>query len=134
MRTRSNLSSNADEIFFVLQEVARPLSAYQILHELEGTTIKAPVQVYRALSKLMAAGKVHRVESLNAFVLCDGHHETSQQPGFLICTHCGAVQEFDDAAMGEISDRLANAGFTVAALSLEVSGLCASCRPEAARC
>lgn len=30
MRTRSNLSSNADEIFFVLQEVARPLSAYAI--------------------------------------------------------------------------------------------------------
>lgn len=131
MRTRPNLSTNADEIFFVLQQVARPLSAYQILHELEGTTIRAPVQVYRALSKLVASGKVHRVESLNAFVLCDGHHVCSR-PGFLICKHCGTVREFDDVAIDEISNRLAGAGFAVETLSLEISGLCVSCRPEAA--
>ncbi|HEV2516106.1 MAG TPA: transcriptional repressor [Devosia sp.] len=130
MRTRSNLSANADEIFSVLQVVARPLTAYQILHELEGTTIKAPVQVYRALSQLMTSGKVHRVESLNAFVLCDRHHATSR-PGFLICKHCGTVQEFDDEAIDEISSRLAGAGFEVENLSLEVSGLCVACRSEA---
>jgi Fur family zinc uptake transcriptional regulator len=131
LRSRSNFSSSADEIFLLLREIGRPLTAYQILHELEGTTIKAPVQVYRALSKLMASGKVYRVESLNAFVLCDRHHETAR-PGFLICKHCGTVQEFDDEAIEEISRRLDGAGFAVETLSLEVSGLCVSCRSVAA--
>lgn len=130
MTSRSKLSSNADEIFEVLRSVARPLMAYQILGALEGTSIRAPVQVYRGLSQLMSLGKVHRVESLNAFVLCDRHHELSR-PGFLICKHCGTVQEFDDKAIDELSGRLASAGFAVESLSLEVSGLCVSCRAEA---
>lgn len=131
MTSRTKLSSNADEILFALQKAARPLTAYQILHALEGTTIKAPVQVYRALSQLMASGKAHRVESINAFVLCDRHH-ASPHPGFLICKHCGTVQEFDDGAMDEISSRLASAGFTVETFTLEVSGLCLSCRTDIA--
>lgn len=129
MRTRSTLNSNVEEVFLLLQEVARPLTAYQILNALEGSTIKAPVQVYRALSKLIDSGTVHRVESLNAFMLCDHHHATPW-PGFLICKRCGTVQEFDDPAVNQISDRLAKTGFEVLSLSLEVSGLCASCRTQ----
>jgi Fur family zinc uptake transcriptional regulator len=130
LKPGSNPNSNADAIFYVLKHRGRPMTAYQILHELEGTTIKAPVQVYRALTQLVALGKVHRVESLNAFVRCNARHARSR-PGFLICRHCGAVQEFDDTAIDEISDRLAERGFAVETLSLEVTGLCTSCRIEA---
>jgi Fur family zinc uptake transcriptional regulator len=127
---RTRTTSNVDEIFGILQASGRALSAYQILDELGGTTIRAPIQVYRALALLVAAGKVHRVESINAFVLCDRRHTTSR-PGFLICKRCGTVQEFDDAAIEEISDRLAEGGISVDALSLEVSGSCSSCRAAA---
>lgn len=133
LKPRLSQNSNVDEIFDVLQHVGRPLTAYQILHALDGTAIRSPVQVYRALSKLAGLGKVHRVESINAFVLCDGHHTTSR-PGFLICTQCGTVQEFDDAAIDQLSTRLDVTGFSVATVCLEISGLCALCQAETAPC
>ena len=73
------LAANQQLVFKAFGEAAAPLSAYSILERLQGKGIKAPLQVYRALEKLIDFGLVHRLESLNAFVVCDHHGDHAQQ-------------------------------------------------------
>ena len=54
----------------LLGKTKGPLSAYAILDQLHDSGFRGPVQVYRALEKLMELGLVHRLETLNAFVAC----------------------------------------------------------------
>ncbi len=105
------------------------MSAYDLLHALrddERVSIKAPTQVYRSLEKLVEAGDVHRVSALNAFVACSCAHKGSP-PGFLVCTACGMVNEFD--ATGVLSvPRQRTGGFSVQTMNVELSGLCKKCQ------
>ena len=72
-----------------------PQSAYTLLSRLRDHGINAPLQVYRALDKLIEMGLVHRVESLNAFTLCHHPHDRHQNVTVLaICYTCGQVSEF----------------------------------------
>ncbi|HSM41507.1 MAG TPA: transcriptional repressor, partial [Afifellaceae bacterium] len=57
-------------VFDTLLAADGPLSAYDILDRLRDKGFRAPLQVYRALDKLLALGLVHRLESLNAFIAC----------------------------------------------------------------
>lgn len=84
----------------VLQTLAReanPASAYALLDQLRDAGVRAPQQVYRALDKLIEYGLVHRVESLNSFVVCAHAHAEGHDHGlvvFAICDRCGRVDEF----------------------------------------
>ena len=68
--TPASRSSNEEQVYDALRNAARSMSAYEILGALRDTNIKAAVQVYRALERLIAKNRVHRIESLNAFVAC----------------------------------------------------------------
>lgn len=129
-------TQHATNILGALADAPRPLSAYDLLDRLRPTGVAAPLTVYRALDKLIAAGKVHRIESLNAFVACRNgeHHHPHDEPqpgravGFTICDRCGTVDEFNDAALFEQLDlRLADRRFSPRTSAIEVHGLCAGC-------
>lgn len=132
-------AEHASNIMEALEDAGRPMSAYDLLDKLRPTGVTAPLTVYRALDKLIAAGKVHRIESLNAFVACshDDHkhgapQEHERQPqqvvAFIICDCCGQVDEFHDAELfGRLDGRLAARGFVPRSSALEVHGLCAGC-------
>ncbi len=64
------LTRNQSLVLSVLQSSEQPLSAYSILDRLREEGLRAPLQVYRALEKLLQAGRIHRLESKNAFVVC----------------------------------------------------------------
>lgn len=64
------LTRNQSLVLSVLEASGQPLSAYGILDRLREHGLKAPLQVYRALDKLLEIGRVHRLESMNAFVVC----------------------------------------------------------------
>ena len=49
-----------------IEKVNEPIKAYSILHNVQKKGIKAPLQVYRALDKLVEIGKIHKIESRNA--------------------------------------------------------------------
>ena len=106
-----------------------PVTAYALLDQLRTThRAAAPPTVYRALDFLQAQGLVHRVERLQAFVVCDEDAAHTHAAQFLICRTCGAVDEVDDHA---ISDALGHAaaakGFTPDHATVEVEGTCAAC-------
>jgi Fur family transcriptional regulator, zinc uptake regulator len=105
------------------------VKAYDILDELGTAAGSAkPPTVYRALDFLIAHGLVHRLESLNAYVGCpdpDAAHEGQ----FLICDACGAVREFEAPAIqAAIAAQAEGQGFAVARETVEVRGLCQTCR------
>lgn len=108
----------------------KPLGAYDILavlSEQDGRRA-APPTVYRALDFLLENGLVHRIASLNAFVGCN-HPEHPHQGQFLICRRCHAAIELEQPAIAAaIVDAARGVNFSVEGQTVEVVGLCATCR------
>ena len=124
------LPRNQSLVLGALTPAEGPLSAYTILDRLRDEGFRAPLQVYRALDKLLASGLVHRLESLNAFIACA--HPDCHSRGmiaFAICGDCGQVDEFTDDAIRERLGAwsLAN-GFQTERTIIEIRGHCAACR------
>ena len=129
MNDTPDLTRNQSLVLDVLEKSEAPLSAYNLLDQLRGDGFKAPLQVYRALDKLVAQGRVHRLESLSAFVACQHPDcENHLATVFMICEKCGKVSEQSDG--GVVKDLLAIAardGFVVAKTNIEMRGLCGKC-------
>jgi Fur family zinc uptake transcriptional regulator len=105
-----------------------PIGAYDILSLLskEGRQ-DAPPTVYRALSFLLSAGLIHRIDSLNAYLGCETPKELHAAQ-FLVCRSCRAVTEFRDSAITRLLARKVKAvGFTADVHDLEIKGVCDTC-------
>ena len=57
----ADLTRNQSLVMGTLASSNGPMSAYTILDELRGEGLRAPLQVYRALEKLVEFGLVHRL-------------------------------------------------------------------------
>ena len=116
------------EVLAVLRRQGGSLSAYDILAVLrEGYPKIAPPTVYRALDALIQQGRVHRLESLNAFVTCqfDQHQHDSI---LSICDDCGTVDEsIAPDLLRDISQFIGKSGFAPTRHVIEVHGVCPSC-------
>lgn len=131
--TDTKLTKNQTVVVEALKLAGRPLSAYQIL-DLDAVRekgLKAPLTIYRALDKLVARGLVHRIESLNAFVVCD--HEVHVEPAaFMICDACKLTIEFPATTLRRaISRQVSKFNFQVNTMHFEVTGLCQDCASAA---
>jgi Fur family zinc uptake transcriptional regulator len=132
MSAPPELTRNQSLVLGVLRQAAAPRSAYDILDNLRDDGFRAPLQVYRALDKLMEAGLVHRLESLNAFVACsDPHDHDGHSHGitaFAICEDCGSVTEFHDEAIeGRLSAWQKAKNFRSEKTTIEIRGHCRAC-------
>ncbi len=132
----AKLTKNQAVVMAALREANRPMSAYQIL-DLDGVRaagLKAPLTIYRALEKLIERGMVHRIETLNAFVVCD--HEPHVEPAaFMICNDCKRSIEFPLGGLRRSLARQADAcGFEIGDLHVEVSGRCEACSQQGDHC
>lgn len=110
-------------------EHAAPISAYELLERMQQSTGKrlAPPTVYRALEFLLEEGFVHRIESRNAFVVCD-HPGDPHESMYFVCRECGSSQEAHDQTVREALDSHARSlGFVPKRQVVEVYGLCALC-------
>lgn len=123
------LTKNQDLVLTCLQKAPAPMSAYDILGQLKQSSIKAPLQVYRALDKLVESGMAHRLESLNAFVACaDEHCHRKGLLAFAICSTCGGVEEFADTIVQDQLEKHAKlSGFAAEQSMVELRGTCSAC-------
>jgi Fur family transcriptional regulator, zinc uptake regulator len=126
----ADLPRNQALVYSTLAVAKGPLSAYAILEELRDEGLRAPLQVYRALDKLVATGVVHRLESLNAFVACrQPDSEGHEMLVFTICQVCGKVSEADSRKLArEIDEIVGKAGFLLQKSTVELRGICSKCR------
>lgn len=125
-----NLTKNQALVMAALSASKEPMSAYTILDDLRDDGFRAPLQVYRALEKLLELGLVHRLESLNAFIACN-HHGCDRHAAiaFMICDSCGQATEISDSALTRRLKKLAEAQtFALRSSAVELRGICNSCQ------
>lgn len=122
----------------VLQEVSAShgaIGAYEILDRISsgGGKRLAPISVYRALDTLVSAGIVHRLESRNAYFVCQQSHAPQHPYLVLICNGCGQVAEAPaENVWNAISSAMRKAEFAFEGSLVEVVGRCGTCRSRAA--
>jgi Fur family zinc uptake transcriptional regulator len=116
----------------LLMQAGQPVKAYDLIsafNQQSGDAAKPPT-VYRALEFLEREGLAHRIESLAAYVACQG------QPGehaaaFLICDCCGRTEEFAAPVDEALRSLASQAGYAIHAVAIEARGRCAACSDPA---
>jgi Fur family zinc uptake transcriptional regulator len=129
MHKEINLSKNQQIIFDFIEKAKEPLKAYSILFNVQKKGIKAPLQVYRALDKLVEIGKIHKVESRNAFIACQNSScQISKATAFSICEVCEKISEISNSKLSKyLSNFSDNTGMKYSKYNLEFFGLCKKC-------
>jgi Fur family zinc uptake transcriptional regulator len=118
-----------EQVFALLAKRNGAVGAYDLLEELKTLDAAAkPATIYRALDFLCKQGFVHKIESINAFVMCHHFGDCSHPVQLLICDECGSVEEIQsnnfDLALRTMAD--AN-GFTISHQIVEAHGQCKAC-------
>ncbi|AGF74870.1 transcriptional regulator [Bartonella australis AUST/NH1] len=125
----SKLTRNQTLVLDILKNEQGPMSAYVILDRLREEGFRAPLQVYRALEGLLQLKRVHRLESMNAFMACsypeDCKHELT---AFALCDKCGKVNEIQDEAITHsVKEMTQTIGFQAHKSTVEIRGFCQKC-------
>ena len=124
------LSKNQQIVLNIIENAKSPLKAYSILFNVQKKGINAPQQIYRALDKLIEIGKIHKIESKNAFVACTNSNcDISKATAFSICDSCEMVDEISDAKLTKyLSNFNDKKGTKYKRFNLEFFGLCKNCK------
>ena len=124
------LTKNQQTVLDILESASEPLKAYTILFDIQKKGIKSPLQVYRALDKLIEIGKVHKIESRNSYIACK--HEgcnAKTSTSFLICENCDSVTELTaNNLFSYFSKQAEKNNFNYKKHNLEIFGLCENCK------
>lgn len=128
------LTRNQRLVLDALATAGKPQSAYTVLDALRDEGFRAPLQVYRALDRLIERGFVHRLESVNSFVTCAHPHQHEHgMVAFAICDQCGSADEFsDDMVEQRLKDWALASHFRLAQSIIELRGVCEMCQGGAA--
>lgn len=123
----AGLAKNEKLVWDVLVAATEPLKAYEILDKLKELGVRAQMTVYRALDGLEEKGHIHKMDGLNAFVLCN-HEGPHVVQTFLVCDKCSTVQELDVVAVeADIAPAVNAASFDMHTARLEIKGNCITC-------
>ena len=126
------LSRNQQIVLDIIEKAKGPLKAYSILFNVQKKGINAPQQIYRALDKLIEMGKIHKIESKNAFVVCRSSDcEISKATAFSICESCEMVDEISDTKLSKyLSGFNHKKGMKFKRFNLEFFGICKKCKKD----
>lgn len=116
----------------ILIKSKKALTAYEVLENLsEYLDNPKPPTAYRAIEFWTDAGFIHRIESMNAYIVCGaGHNHTGSQ--FMICDDCGDVSEAHLCHVPEaLLSRTKASNFNLNHWSIELHGQCSTCNKSA---
>ena len=130
MEKQQYLTKNQQIVLDLVEKSSEPLKAYSILFNVQKKGLKAPLQVYRALDKLVEIGKIHKIESRNAFVACKNSNcIVSKATAFSICESCEKVTEINNSKLSKYLNNFEdNSGMKYNKYNLEFFGLCKKCK------
>ena len=124
------LSRNQQIVLDIIEKAKGPLKAYSILFNVQKKGINAPQQIYRALDKLIEIGKIHKIESKNAFMVCQNSNcQISKATAFSICENCEKISEIQNPKLfNYLKDFKDRSGMKYKKYNLEFFGLCKKCK------
>lgn len=125
----ARLTTAREQVFKLLAKHEGAIGAYDLLDELKKIDPAAkPATIYRALDFLGQQGFVHKIESINAFVLCHHFSECNHPVQLLICDNCGDVEEIQSTNLDLALRSMADASkFTISHQIVEAHGKCNDC-------
>lgn len=125
----ARLTPIREQVFLLLTKHEGAVGAYDLLDELKAIDASAkPATIYRALDFLGQQGFVHKIESINAFILCHHFSDCSHPVQLLICDQCGHVEEIQSNNLDLTIRAMADAsGFSISHQIVEAHGKCRSC-------
>ena len=127
-KKNQTLTKNQRIVLNLLQDSGEPLKAYFILDSLKKEGLNSPLQVYRALDKLVELGKIHKVESLNSFIICNNSNCASNT-AFTICERCGKVKEINNNNLTEgVNELVRENKLNITRYNLEFYVVCKTCK------
>src|SRR5947207_5951916 len=128
MRRPRPPSANTERVIHVLRSAGAPMTAYEVLETIRSDRPWAPPTAYRALGRLVEEGRVHRLESLNAYVACSHGHHGGEAAVMAICHSCGRAEELaEDRLVEELKNTAQTHGFQIDRTVIELTGCCAPC-------
>jgi Fe2+ or Zn2+ uptake regulation protein len=117
------------QVLKVLAEAEKSVSPYDIQKILQekGQHLNH-VTIYRILDLFCLLDLAHRILLLGGFVKCTlGDKEGCHR--FMVCRHCGGLQEFADKALCEEENEIAqDLGFRAEQHFSEFFGVCSKCQ------
>jgi Fur family zinc uptake transcriptional regulator len=130
----SRLTDTRQHMLEVLLEVNKPLSAYEITEQYN-QLIEPKIMtmsVYRILDFLESVHLVHRLQSINKYVVCNHslgacHHHP---PLYLICKSCQHIEEVElaDEVINTLTQQAKSVGFSSVGSQVELYSLCTKCK------
>ncbi|MFZ4077468.1 MAG: Fur family transcriptional regulator [Legionellaceae bacterium] len=123
------LTSLRKAVLFSLWGAQKPLKAYDILESLlkikPGSTA---VTVYRVLSFFMSAGIVHKIESIQSYMLCREPDRQLPSEVLMVCHMCHQVKEiYDEYVLKLVKELTIKSHFHLSQETIELRGLCSGC-------
>ena len=118
-----------EQVFLLIAKHQGAIGTYDLLDELKTTDASAkPATIYQALDFLSKQGFVHKIESINAFVLCQHFSERDHPVQLLICDLCGDIEEIQSNDIDLALRSMANtSGFTINHQIVQAHGKCKKC-------
>lgn len=123
------ITSLRKAVLYSLWQADKPLKAYDILSEL--LIIKpgyTAVTIYRVLAFYISLGIVHKIESIQAYTLCNEPHKHLPSEVLMVCNTCHQVQEvYDDFMLQLLKKMTVKLNFQLSQETIELRGLCSVC-------
>ena len=119
-----------EQVFVILAKHKGAVGAYDLLDEFKIIDPSAkPATIYRALDFFSKQGFVHKIESINAFIMCHHFGECHHPVQLLICDQCGYVEESQSNELENAIQKMADSShFKIMHQIVEVHGLCVKCQ------
>jgi len=116
------------QVFTLMAEHQGAISAYDLLEKLQAFDSKAkPPTIYRALEFLLENHFIHRIESLNAYIMCC-HLGCEHPMQLLICNKCNDIIELSEPTIDEaFSSKASQFNFKITNQVIEAHGVCNTC-------
>ncbi|MFC3908098.1 Fur family transcriptional regulator [Legionella dresdenensis] len=123
------LTSLRKRILYILWSSDKPLKAYQILSQLHLTQENSkPPTVYRVLDYLVECKLIHKIESIQSYVLCRKPDEHPVSEILLVCNACHRILEACDKHIHNLLKQLGlNNNFNIEKNAIELKGYCNHC-------
>ena len=128
IKNKHRYTKPREKVLKIIASSNKPLRAYDVLKQLAFVLKNPkPPTVNRAIEFWEKYNFIHRIESLNAYSLCEAEHshEGSQ---FLICNQCGDVIESHFCEIPKIiKKKIEKNIFIPKSWNLEIKGVCSKC-------
>lgn len=123
------LTNQRRKILKLAMEQTSPLiKAYTLLGKMqEHDKTVAPPTVYRALNFFVSVGLMHKIEALNAYLICT-HLHCQHQSLILVCEKCEFVKEISaEDSVSNIDKSCSKHGFSASRQDFLIIGTCKKC-------